>query len=136
MSGLTVIGDIQILHESVKNLKSELTESHLRLELHFGKILDSIQERLDALEAVCYAERALQLPDTSWDNIRVKRDYLLKSTDWTAVSGCTVAPLEWAQYRQYLRDLPQTFAGAKPSEVVWPEQPSTLGPHTIALEEN
>lgn len=135
MSGLTVIGDIQVLYDSVKNLETELKDAQLNVEKKYDTILTDICQRLFLLENEVYGYKILRLPDTSWENVRAKRDYLLKSTDWTAVNGCTVSPLEWAEYRQYLRDLPQTFSGASPQEVVWPEQPSTLGPHTIETQE-
>jgi hypothetical protein len=135
MSGLTVVGDIQVLYDSVQVVEQELkaaqTEQNKRHELIFSSILS----RLEKLETLCFEEVILNKKDDSWDTIRAKRNYLLKSTDWTATSGCTVAPAAWAQYRQELRDLPQRFAEAKLNEIVWPVQPSTQGPHTIEEEE-
>ena len=135
MAGLTVVGDVQVLRESVELLKSDLGKYQVDLECKYKKILDSIEQRLLNLEEICFPQRILELPDNSWENIRAKRNYLLTSTDWTASSGCTVSPLAWAEYRQYLRDLPQTFDGASPEEVVWPKQPSAMGPHTVELYE-
>jgi hypothetical protein len=60
----------------------------------------------------------------AWDNIRAERDSLLAASDWTQMPD---SPLNgeqknaWADYRQELRDLPQSFA--TPDEVVWPEAP-------------
>ena len=69
--------------------------------------------------------------DTStWDDIRAKRDEILASTDWTMTTGATVDQAQWAAYRQNLRDIPQTYSGKTPDEVVWPTQPSTAGPNT------
>ena len=69
--------------------------------------------------------------DTStWDDIRAKRDEILASTDWTMTTGATVDQAQWAAYRQNLRDIPQTYSGKTPDEVVWPTRPSAAGPNT------
>ena len=65
----------------------------------------------------------------TWDDIRTKRDQLIKDSDWTALPDATVNQAAWAQYRQILRDLPQTYAATGPESVVWPEPPSTTGPN-------
>tara|TARA_Y100000114_G_scaffold28611_1_gene24400 strand:+ start:506 stop:823 length:318 start_codon:yes stop_codon:yes gene_type:complete len=74
--------------------------------------------------------KVLELEDENWENVRKKRDYLLKSTDWTVTPGATVDQAQWSAYRQNLRDLPQTYKGKAPNDVVWPVQPSTDGPNT------
>ena len=61
----------------------------------------------------------------TWDNIRLKRDTLLMSTDWTMISDTSVDQVAWKTYRQALRDIPETYKDKEPSEVVWPTQPST-----------
>ena len=66
----------------------------------------------------------------TWDDIRLKRDNILKDTDWTMTTGATVDQAQWAAYRQNLRDLPQTYKDKTPDDVVWPTQPSTAGPNT------
>ena len=76
------------------------------------------------------------LPDPteelSWNNIRAKRDQLIRESDWTVLPGATVDQAQWAAYRQILRDLPQTYDN--PEDVVWPTQPSTSGPNTTPVE--
>ena len=67
----------------------------------------------------------------TWQDIRVKRDGILRDTDWTMTPGCTVDQAQWAAYRQNLRDLTSTYAETGPESVVWPVQPSTSGPNTI-----
>ena len=74
--------------------------------------------------------KVLELEDENWENVRKKRDYLLKSTDWTVTPGATVDQAQWSAYRQNLRDLPQTYKGKTADNVVWPVQPSTDGPNT------
>jgi len=68
----------------------------------------------------------------TWDDIRVKRDQLIRDSDWTMIPGATVDQAQWAAYRQILRDLPQTYTN--PEDVVWPVQPSTTGPNTAPVE--
>ena len=74
--------------------------------------------------------KVLELEDSSWENVRKKRNYLLKSTDWTVTPGSTVDQAQWSAYRQNLRDLPQTYKGKTANSVVWPVQPSTDGPNS------
>ena len=66
----------------------------------------------------------------SWNDIRIKRDGILKETDWTMTTGSSVDQAQWAAYRQNLRDLPQTYKDKPPEDVVWPTQPSTKGPNS------
>ena len=66
----------------------------------------------------------------SWNDIRLKRDGILKETDWTMTTGSTVDQAQWAAYRQNLRDIPQTYKDKTPDDVVWPTQPSTKGPNS------
>lgn len=64
-----------------------------------------------------------------WQAIRTKRDRLIRESDWTMTPGATVDQAQWSAYRQFLRDLPQTYENAE--DVVWPPVPSTSGPNTI-----
>lgn len=128
--GLTTIGDIDILYKQVQDLKENLESKEKLKDIEYLNTLNSILERLIDLELRVFGERILLIDDSSWKNIKLKRDYLLKSTDWTVTSGSTVDQAAWVAYRQQLRDLPQTFAGVKLSEVRWPEAPSTAGPHS------
>ena len=66
----------------------------------------------------------------TWDDIRATRDGILSSTDWTMTTGASVDQAQWAAYRQNIRDIPQTYSGKTPDEVVWPTQPSTAGPNS------
>ena len=67
----------------------------------------------------------------TWQDIRTKRDNLIRESDWTMIPGCTVDQAQWAAYRQTLRDIPTTYAETGPESVVWPRKPSTSGPNTI-----
>ena len=66
----------------------------------------------------------------TWDDIRSKRDQILRDTDWTMTTGATVDQAQWAAYRQVIRDIPQTYKDKTPDDVVWPTQPSTAGPNS------
>lgn len=64
-----------------------------------------------------------------WDNTgRELRNQLLAETDWTQLSdvpldyGSPTKRNEYIQYRQQLRDLPQTYPDY--STVVWPTSPT------------
>ena len=102
--GLTLVGDIASLQNQFEVIKEEIDKQ-------FDKTI-------------------LNLEETSWAIIRKKRDFLLRTTDWTMTPGCTVDQSAWASYRQSLRDIPQTYRVDGYSAVEWPTAPSTKGPHT------
>tara|TARA_A100001515_G_scaffold73562_1_gene58454 strand:- start:125 stop:442 length:318 start_codon:yes stop_codon:yes gene_type:complete len=89
---------------------------------------ESLKAKVEAIEIIIYGETILELDDSTWENIRTKRDYLLRSTDWTVTPGCSVDQSQWSAYRQNLRDIPQTYTVI--TDVKWPTQPSTLGPNS------
>jgi hypothetical protein len=93
-----------------------------------------LENQLKILMTVVFDGAVLSLPDDSWENIRLKRDYLLKSSDWTMIPGASVDQASWAAYRQVLRDLPQVFKSSGPKAVKWPKEPATSGPNTTAVE--
>ena len=59
----------------------------------------------------------------TWEQIRAKRDALLKDSDWTVASDANPKPSKalWFDYRQALRDIPQAFSS--PESVVFPNKP-------------
>ena len=65
--------------------------------------------------------------DLDMTMVRVQRDGLLASLDWTQIGDAVLAgghtAAEWATYRQALRDLPST--ADRQSLIVWPEDPPT-----------
>ena len=62
--GLTLVGDIATLQTQFETIKEEVDKQ-------FDKTI-------------------LNLEETSWAIIRKKRDFLLRTTDWTMTPGCTV----------------------------------------------
>lgn len=62
------------------------------------------------------------LPAITWDQIRLQRDRLLTASDWVVLKDTNIQNEQaWLDYRQALRDLPQTFSN--PDEVIWPTKP-------------
>ena len=66
--------------------------------------------------------------ETKLDSIRLQRDYLLQQTDWRAIRAYetqTPESQDWLDYRQALRDFPQTVNVNLPiQQIVWPVPPS------------
>lgn len=63
-------------------------------------------------------------PDLKWIEIRKYRDYLITQADWTQMPDSPLTDekkVEFATYRQALRDIPQNVGN--PDDVVWPEKP-------------
>jgi len=116
--GLTVHGDIASIHEEIDNLKQQLKEMTMILT-----------EEVDRLAEVVFEGDILLEEDTDWDIIRKKRNFLLRSTDWTLIPGATVDQSAWATYRQILRDLPQTYEKTGLKSFAWPKKPSLDGPN-------
>jgi len=54
-------------------------------------------------------------------DIRTQRDQLLTASDWTQTADAPVDQVEWQDYRQALRDIPQQ-AGF-PTDIAWPTKP-------------
>ena len=89
-----------------------------------------LKAEVASLDEKINEHKVLELEDSSWENVRKKRDYLLKSSDWTMNPDTTIDQAQWSAYRQILRDLPQTYKDKTSDEVVWPVQPSTDGPNS------
>ena len=61
----------------------------------------------------------------AWIMLRRERSSLLSSSDWTQFRDSPLSQEkqdEWATYRQFLRDLPNTVTD--PTDVKWPTPPS------------
>ena len=102
--GLSTFGDVSLIQRQFEDIKAEIDKQ--------------------------FDRAILKLDETSWDIIRKKRDFLLRTTDWTMTPGCTVDQAAWAAYRQTLRDVPQTYLKDGYSAVVWPKAPTINGPNT------
>jgi hypothetical protein len=60
-------------------------------------------------------------PAKTAEEIRVQRNQLLSSCDWTQVADAPVDRSVWTIYRQALRDI--TKQSGFPTSVLWPEVP-------------
>lgn len=60
-----------------------------------------------------------------WESLRLKRNQLLKDTDYMFVRDYPVSDIEplWMAYRHALRNLPQSTSD--PLDVVWPSAPGS-----------
>lgn len=57
-----------------------------------------------------------------WSAVRAERNAKLAACDWTQLADAPVDDLQWAVYRQALRDLPNSQSD--PFNVVWPSTPA------------
>ena len=60
--------------------------------------------------------------EVDWHEVREHRNAALAASDWRAVKD-RVLPNSWKDYRQALRDLPQTYDTANDAADNWPEAP-------------
>ena len=65
-----------------------------------------------------------QIDDNQANNIRNRRNNLIKESDWRAVSDRQLEP-EWKEYRQALRDISEQEGF--PHDVEWPVDPDGKG---------
>jgi hypothetical protein len=90
------------------------------------KIVDNVYVDLTAEEEAEIAAD-IEAMDLDLGFVRSQRDGLLASLDWTQIGDVVLAgghtAVEWATYRQALRDLPST--AGRQSLIVWPEDPPT-----------
>jgi len=64
--------------------------------------------------------------DLDMNTVRTQRDGQLRGSDWTQIGDAALGDHtaeEYAEWRQELRDIPQTYS--RVSEVVWPNDPPT-----------
>ena len=66
--------------------------------------------------------------DKFWTDVRTDSLSRLVQSDWTQLPDCKLSLSkqgEWTDYRQALREVPQTNSGTtKLDEIVWPDKPS------------
>ena len=119
---------------SFNELKQQVT-SIKKIDGAVVSFIPMVEDNIDYqeyLEWVAEGNTPQPVEDTNtWEHVRLKRDALIRESDWTMIPGCTVDQAQWAAYRQTLRDIPTTYAETGPESVVWPRKPSTSGPNTI-----
>ena len=77
-------------------------------------------ELVDNVWTVVYSKQQRSEEEVT-EIMRLKRDNLLKESDWTQLSDVSVDATAWATYRQELRDLPSQEGF--PFNITWPTQP-------------
>ena len=119
----------------------QLTTTTTILRLSDGALIPADESNSDYTIYLQWLEDGnipLPNPDVqpyTWEQALSKRDAALTASDWTMLPDCTVDQRAWAVYRQIMRDIPQTFAGLDPQEIIWPVEPSTQGPNTAPAKE-
>lgn len=87
-----------------------------------GKGVIDFGERPDDNHVLDYVnETWVYSEERHWLNIRKERDMRLMATDYAAYPDHPQHSQALLDYRQALRDLPETYA--TPDEVVWPDNP-------------
>lgn len=69
------------------------------------------------------SEQIAQIDEQTAINMRIKRDGLLLSSDWTQVADAPVDAESWATYRQALRDITTHANWPNLADEDWPTKP-------------
>ena len=96
----------------------ELTEDEYKSLIHAMRFQKK-EAFLDEHGELALRDKAT--PPITWDNIKTTRNRLLKKSDYTQMPDWPGDKQAWAEYRQLLRDIPQTYAN--PGDVIWPTSP-------------
>lgn len=111
--------------------KSDASKAHL-LDIGpvpYGYTVDAPADNLIAPQwdedEESWVETPYVAPALTWDDIRMRRDGLLNSCDWTQIADAPLTAPEkaqWTAYRAELRNIPQDFDD--PEDVEWPTSPA------------
>lgn len=91
---------------------------------------DHLKFKKQGLDIVCEInDEAISLHnqsivDKQWEDLRAERNRRLAESDWTQLADCpldTMEKLQYLNYRQALRDLPENTED--PTNPVWPVKP-------------
>ena len=89
------------------------------------KVVNGVYYDLTAEEEAELTAMA-EAADLDMNHVRSQRNGMLAAADWTQLGDAALGAhtaVEWATYRQSLRDLPSVYS--RVSEVVWPNDPPT-----------
>jgi hypothetical protein len=98
------------------------------------KVVNGVRSELSASEEAELDARA-EAADLDMNHVRGQRDGMLRGSDWTQIGDAALGDHtaeEYAEWRQALRDIPQTYS--RVSEVVWPNDPPTQAAIDAAAE--
>lgn len=96
--------------------------------LEWPKDVEKLIREGDTIREKTEAEIKREKLDQALAAIRAERDRRLAATDWVVLRAADQGvppPPEWIDYRQALRDLPQTLTEEQilSGEIPWPEPP-------------
>ena len=118
-------GEISRVMTQAKEPKIDPSEGMLEGDYRYDKfyIVDGAAYPLVKTQAAASEgfEGGLLNVLTAEDEVRLQRNKLLATSDWTQVADAPVDQAAWATYRQALRDLPVNTADF--SNVTWPVTP-------------
>lgn len=116
---------------------SSLTKGFYDSEFNYPSLPDDViqitpEEHLQLLSALNIEGKEIEVVSGNislkdkvrhftWDEIRAIRDKHLQNSDYTQALDYPGDKQPWIEYRQLLRDIPQTFES--PNDVVWPIRP-------------
>ena len=105
------------IHSSIPEDSIEITENEREMMLdqmnNHNKKVVIVNDRISFEDIV--------IPVT-WDEIRAKRNRILRQTDYTQMPDWPGNKVPWFNYRKELREIPQKYKN--PEDVVWPAPPS------------
>jgi len=119
-TGNTVVGIGTTVYSYIDNY--EASETYGQLITYVNDVMVDIGYKYDSTTNVFSPTEVIV--DTSWDDLRAKRDRKLQSSDWKVTPGSPYESKleEWKTYRQQLRDLPANTSD--PQNPIWPTRPS------------
>ena len=101
---------------------AEVADIAEKLKEKYFEHKDSAQE---TVEEKLYNEYG-RWQKTSWEGVRLVRNYLLSECDWTQMPDAQISDevkAQWTAYRQKLRDIPSDYSGKGSDEVKYPINP-------------
>ena len=96
-------------------------ENEFEIELECPYDINAYKISNNQLVEKTDAEKDADQQPWLWPRFRSERNSLLLQSDWTQVSDAPVDASAWANYRQKLRDLPDTV---DINNILWPAKPS------------
>ena len=119
------VGDDRGSYDKLPQVQSKLPDGTVYYERPEKPTPDHVWSKTESKYNVDTGEWELALiqPWNTWDNIRAVRNHMLDDTDIKQLLPDGEEKTAWENYRQALRDVPQTYEGAEAHEVPMPLSP-------------